>query len=160
MTAADASAPGDEANLERIAAERADDPDIALLISALRAQGSAMDVLEARLTADLSLLRAGDAGLGFELQAAGRAVAIMAGQLACWMRGHGAENYTETSFSLGHHEAPYVVTVQRRDRPTPHEFRLRAEARSARLAALLEEARETAPAGLRARIDDALSAKD
>lgn len=56
---------------------------------------------------------------------------------------HGAENYLETevtapsvSLDLRDGQNPrdaYTVTIQRRERPTPHEFRQKAEARVAEL---------------------------
>ncbi|MGW0948480.1 hypothetical protein ACWD4O_38820 [Streptomyces sp. NPDC002623] len=62
------------------------------------------------------------------------------------LHGYGAENYVETemqapsvSLDLRDGDTPYdsyTVTIQRRERPTPHEFRQRAEAR---IAAVLAE---------------------
>lgn len=65
--------------------------------------------------------------------------------------GHGAENYLETEMSapsvsmdLRDGSNPmdsYTVTIQRRENPTPHMFRLRAEARAEQAEAAIERAR-------------------
>lgn len=121
-------------------AEASDDPLVRSLLALLRSHEASARRANDLLAADLSLLRAGPSEMGFTMEAAGRAVAILAGQMATWLRGHGAQNYTETEFS--HYEAPFTVTVQRRTGTTPHQFRQEAEAKAAVLeAALLGAAR-------------------
>lgn len=117
-------------DLDALASNRAADEDVVALISMVRHFRSEADRLEHLLTADLSVLRTGDEKDGFNLETGGRAVAILAGQMAAWLRGNEAENYTETAFS--HYEAPYLVTVQRNpwSNQTPHRLRLAAEARA------------------------------
>lgn len=117
-------------DLDALASNRADDDDALVLISLVRHFRAEASRLEHLMTADLSVLRTGDEKDGFNLETGGRAVAILAGQMAAWLRGNEAENYTETAFS--HYEAPYLVTVQRNpwSDQTPHRFRLAAEARA------------------------------
>lgn len=73
---------------------------------------------------------------------------------------HGAENYLETEITTrepsvaldvqdGQHPADsYTVTIQRRRRPTPHEFRQQAEARVAELESIVANARKLVSAWL------------
>lgn len=119
-------------------AEVSADPLVRGLLSLLRAEEAAAQRARDILAEDLSLLRTGPSHLGFTMETAGRAVAVMAGQMATWLREHGAENYTETEFS--HHETPFTLTVQRRTGRTAHQLRQIAEARAASLEAALRAA--------------------
>lgn len=123
-------------------ADASDDPLVQALLTLLRAEAAAGERARELLAADLSFLRAGPSSLGFTIETAGRAVALLAGQMATWLREHEAENYTETEFS--HYETPYTVTVQRRNGRTPHQIRQAAEARVAVLEAELRDARNPA----------------
>ncbi|MEV7112373.1 hypothetical protein [Streptomyces anulatus] len=60
---------------------------------------------------------------------------------AAGMRGalDGATNYVEMEMTDGSTGEGFTVTVRRRERPTPHEFRLRAEAKAAELEKQLAE---------------------
>ena len=113
--------------LAAIRVRHASDAGVQALCNTVEALQADIERLEALLAADLHLLRAGPTELGFTLETAGRAVAIIAGQLATWLREHGAENYTETGMEFAHHETPYTVTVQRRNGMTPHQLRREAE---------------------------------
>lgn len=74
-----------------------------------------------------------------ELAEATELVTIFAAGMRGCLSGNGASNYVEMEMTDRVNGDAFTVTVQRRERPTPHEFRQQAEARVAELTAELEE---------------------
>ena len=143
------------------------------IAAAIRQHSEALEALVAELTAenervgklltaDLSLLRMGPSELGFTLDAAGRAVAIIAGHLATWLEAHHAENYTETAFEqidISGGARSYTLTVQRGEGKSPHQLRKEAEARATTAEAALAASQEREKA-LREALERLESAND
>lgn len=105
--------------------------------------------LAAEILSDGTMMKAltvKDGEVCLELDPANDMLKVWVAAMRGILHGHGAENYVEhemhapaVSMDLRDSDTPhdsYTVTVQRRERPTPHEFRLRAEAR---VAAVLSE---------------------
>ncbi|MCW2242213.1 hypothetical protein [Azospirillum canadense] len=110
--------------------EAAHNTDVPRLIATVRALLAANERAKRLLTADLSVLRMGPADHGFTLDTAGRMVAVIAGELATWLREHHAANYTETALEqieVSGGASRYIVTVQRGDGKSPHQLRREAE---------------------------------
>lgn len=97
--------------------------------------------LGAEILADGTMLRSLDVKDGvatLDLEPATEILKIFVASMRGILDGHGADNYLEAEMSapsvimdLRDGDNPmdsYTVTVQRRTRPTPHEFRQRAEA--------------------------------
>ncbi|MFJ3923052.1 hypothetical protein [Streptomyces sp. NPDC090022] len=117
-----------------------------------RAADIALDALgdlAAEILVDGTMLRGLDIRDGvasLSLEPATEILKIFVASMRGVLDGYGAENYVETemrapsvSMDLRSGDNPtddYTVTIQRRQRPTPHEFRQRAERR---LAAVLAE---------------------
>ncbi|MFJ3283342.1 hypothetical protein [Streptomyces halstedii] len=74
-----------------------------------------------------------------ELAEASEMVQIFAAGMRGVLDGHGASNYVEMEMTDGQTGQGYTVTVQRRECPTPHQFRQQAEARVAELESQLAE---------------------
>lgn len=138
----------------------------------------AMDALgdtAAEILTDGTLLKSlniRDGVVTLDLEPATEILKIFVAGMRGVLDGYGAENYVETemqapsvSMDLRDGDNPmdsYTVTIQRRTRPTPHEFRQCAETRVAELEADLEQARadlqqsQTAFQGLARRMGMAL----
>ncbi|MFJ4473300.1 hypothetical protein ACIP2X_38200 [Streptomyces sp. NPDC089424] len=113
--------------------------------------------LAAQILADGTMLKAltvKDGELCLDLEPATDLLKAFVAGMRGILHGYGAENYVETemqapaiSMDLRDSDTPYdsyTVTIQRRERPTPHEFRQKAEARVAELERQLEQARADA----------------
>ncbi|MFF8610838.1 hypothetical protein ACF06X_33570 [Streptomyces sp. NPDC015346] len=109
----------------------------------------ALGDLAAEILVDGTMMRSltiKDGIVTLELEEATEILKVYVAAMRGVLDGYGAENYVETemtapsvSMDLRDGSNPmdsYTVTIQRRTRPTPHEFRQRAEAR---LAAVLNE---------------------
>ena len=96
--------------------------------------------LAAEILADGTMMKAltvKDGEICLDLDPATEMLKLWVASMRGVLRGHGAENYVEhemhapaVSMDLRDSDTPhdsYTVTVQRRERPTPHQFRLRAE---------------------------------
>ena len=138
----------------------------------------AMDALgdmAAEILTDGTMLRSltvRDGVATLDLEPATEILKIFVATMRGVLDGYGAENYVETEMSapslsmdVSSGDNPmdsYTVTIQRRTRPTPHEFRQKAEARVTELEADLEQARadlqqsQTAFQGLARRMGMAL----
>jgi len=110
--------------------------------------------LAAEILADGTMLRAltvKDGEVCLELEPATEILELFVASMRGVLDGYGAENYLETemqapsiSMDLRDGDNPvdsYTVTIQRRTRPTPHEFRLSAEKRVAELEEELRQLR-------------------
>ncbi|MGW1412678.1 hypothetical protein [Streptomyces sp. NPDC002403] len=64
-------------------------------------------------------------------------VRIFAARMRGCLDGHGASNYVEMEMTDGATSQGYTVTVQRRECPTPHQFRQQAEVRAEQLHVLV-----------------------
>lgn len=117
----------------------------------------ALGDLAAEILTDGTMLRSLEVRDGvatLSLEPATEILKIFIASMRGVLDGYGAENYLETemqtpsvSMDLRDGDNPmdsYTVTIQRRTRPTPHEFRQQAEARVAELEAELEQARADA----------------
>ena len=127
-------------------------PDFAL------AADNAMDALgdlAAEILADGTMLKAleiRDGVVTLETEPAREILLTLVASMRAMLDEYGAENYLETeiianepsvSLDLQDGQNPadsYTVTIQRRRRPTPHEFRMQAEARVAELERELAQA--------------------
>jgi hypothetical protein len=111
--------------------------------------------LAAEILADGTMLKAltvKDGEVFLDLEPATEMLKVFVATMRGILHGYGAENYVETemqapaiSMDLRDSDTPYdsyTVTIQRRERPTPHEFRQKAEARVAELEAQLANARK------------------
>lgn len=123
-----------------------------------KAADYAMDGLgdtAAEILSDGTMMRAltvKDGDVCLELEPATEMLKLFVATMRGVLHGYGAENYVETemqapaiSMDLRDGDTPYdsyTVTIQRRERPTPHEFRQRAEARVAELETQLANARK------------------
>ncbi|MGW2845386.1 hypothetical protein [Streptomyces sp. NPDC001274] len=104
----------------------------------------ALGDLAAEILVDGTMMRSltiKDGVATLELAEATEMVRIFAAGMRGCLDGHGASNYVEMEMTDGETGQGYTVTVRRRERPTPHEFRQQAEARANGLAAELEETR-------------------
>lgn len=91
----------------------------------------------------LKALRVENGQVILETEPARELMLVMVASLRTMLDDHGAENYLEMEIKAPcvaidvqdgqHSEDAYTLTPQRRYRPTPHEFRQRAEARLARV---------------------------
>ncbi|MGW1814103.1 hypothetical protein ACWCQM_11155 [Streptomyces sp. NPDC002125] len=102
--------------------------------------------LAAEILVDGTMVRAltiKDGVATLELDEATEMVRIFAAGMRGVLDGHGASNYVEMEMTDGATGQGYTVTVQRRECPTPHQFRQQAEARADRLAATLREVLDT-----------------
>ncbi|MEU9014318.1 hypothetical protein AB0D12_32015 [Streptomyces sp. NPDC048479] len=117
----------------------------------------ALGYLAAEILADGTLLKAmdiKDGVLTLETEPAREILLTLVASMRGMLDGYGAENYLETemiasnaSVSLDMRDGKnptddYTVTIQRRTRPTPHEFRQKAEARVTQLEARLTNAKK------------------
>ena len=111
--------------------------------------------LAAEILGDGTMLRSltiRDGVATLDLEPATEILKIFVAGMRGVLDGYGAENYVETemtapsvSMDVASGENPmdsYTVTIQRRTRPTPHEFRLKAEAQHADLAEISRSALE------------------
>jgi hypothetical protein len=101
----------------------------------------ALGDLAAEILVDGTMMRSltmKDGVATLELEPASEILTIFVASMRGVLDGHGAENYAETEFNTPssvsmdlqdgqNPEDSYTVTIQRRRRPTPHEFRLTAE---------------------------------
>ncbi|MFJ9799902.1 hypothetical protein [Streptomyces sp. NPDC101145] len=139
-------------------------PDFALAADHVM---DALGDLAAEILADGTMMRSLTIKNGvatLELAEATEILKIYVAAMRGVLDGYGAENYLEAEFTTppsvsmdlrdgSHPQDAYTVTIQRRTRPTPHEFRQRAEARIA--AALAEcDAIETETHGQHDEDDD------
>lgn len=102
--------------------------------------------LAAEILVDGTMLRAltiRDGVATLELAEATEMVRIFAAGMRGVLDGNGASNYVEMEMTDGSTGQGYTVTVQRRECPTPHQFRQQAEARAEHLAATLREVLDT-----------------
>lgn len=109
--------------------------------------------LAAEILVDGTMMRAltfKDGVATLELGEATEMVRIFAAGMRGVLDGHGASNYVEMEMTDGATGQGYTVTVQRRECPTPHQFRQQAEAKVAELEKQLAEL--TAPAEPRRRL--------
>jgi hypothetical protein len=122
-----------------------------------RAADHAMDGLgdlAAEILADGTMLKAltiQDGVATIETEPARELFLVLVASMREMLDSYGAENYLETeitapsvSMDVRDGQNPqddYTVTIQRRQRPTPHEFRQRAEARVAELEEELRQLR-------------------
>ncbi|MGW0550526.1 hypothetical protein [Streptomyces altiplanensis] len=86
--------------------------------------------LAAEILVDGTMMRAltiKDGVATLELAEATEMVRIFAAGMRGCLDGHGASNYVEMEMVDGTTGDAYTVTVQRRSRPTPHQFRQQAE---------------------------------
>lgn len=100
--------------------------------------------LAAEILVDGTMMRSltiKDGAATLELAEATEMVRIFAAGMRGCLDGHGASNYVEMEMTDGATGQGYTVTVQRRECPTPHQFRQQAEARVVELTAELEETR-------------------
>ncbi|MFJ8446860.1 hypothetical protein [[Kitasatospora] papulosa] len=99
------------------------------------AADAAMDALgdlAAEILVDGTMLRSltiKDGVATLELEEATEMVRIFAAGMRGVLDGHGASNYVEMEMVDGSTGDAYTVTVRHRERPTPHQFRVQAEAR-------------------------------
>jgi hypothetical protein len=113
--------------------------------------------LAAEILADGTMLKAltvKDGEVCLDLEPATEMLKVFVASMRGILHGYGAENYVETemqapaiSMDLRDSDTPhdsYTVTIQRRERPTPHEFRVRAEERVAELERELAQAQADA----------------
>jgi hypothetical protein len=113
--------------------------------------------LAAEILADGTMLKAltvKDGEVCLDLEPATEMLKVFVASMRGILHGYGAENYVETemqapaiSMDLRDSDTPYdsyTVTIQRRERPTPHEFRVRAEERVAELERQLAQAQAEA----------------
>ncbi|MFF4246248.1 hypothetical protein ACFYY2_17520 [Streptomyces sp. NPDC001822] len=101
--------------------------------------------LAAEILVDGTMMRAltfRDGVATLELAEATEMVRIFAAGMRGVLDGNGASNYVEMEMTDGATGQGYTVTVQRRECPTPHQFRQQAEARAEQLAAELEDTRD------------------
>ncbi|MFJ8727715.1 hypothetical protein [Streptomyces sp. NPDC093269] len=131
----------------------------------------ALGDLAAEILTDGTMLRSleiRDGVATLDLEPATEILKVFVASMRGVLDGYGAENYVETemqapsvSMDLRDGNNPmdsYTVTIQRRTRPTPHEFRQRAEARVTELENELAQARadlmqsQTAFQGLARRV--------
>ena len=114
--------------------------------------------LAAEILADGTLLRGLNIENGvatLEMEPAREILLTLVASMRTMLDSHGAENYLETeitapsvSLDLADGQNPhdaYTVTIQRRYRPTPHEFRQQAEARVTELEAELARLADQEP---------------
>ncbi|MFB6813076.1 hypothetical protein ACFCV8_00815 [Streptomyces sp. NPDC056347] len=104
----------------------------------------ALGDLAAEILVDGTMMRSltiKDGVATLELAEATEMVRIFAAGMRGCLDGHGASNYVEMEMTDGATGDAFTVTVQRRECPTPHQFRQQAEARAEQLAAELEETR-------------------
>ncbi len=110
--------------------------------------------LAAEILADGTMMKAltvKDGEICLDLEPATDMLKLFVATMRGVLHGYGAENYVETemqapAFSMDLRDADtpydsYTVTIQRRERPTPHEFRQKAEARVAELEEELRQLR-------------------
>ena len=118
----------------------------------------AMDALgdmAAEILTDGTMLRSleiRDGVATLDLEPATEILKLFVASMRGVLDGYGAENYVETemqapsvSMDLRDGDNPmdsYTVTIQRRTRPTPHQFRMKAEARVRELEEELRQLRE------------------
>jgi len=98
--------------------------------------------LAAEILVDGTMLRAltiRDGVATLELGEATEMVRIFAAGMRGVLDGNGASNYVEMEMTDGKTGEGFTVTVRRRERPTPHEFRQQAEAKVAELEKQLAE---------------------
>ncbi|MFD9781999.1 hypothetical protein ACFWZS_31395 [[Kitasatospora] papulosa] len=89
--------------------------------------------LAAEILVDGTMMRAltiRDGVATLELAEATEMVRIFTAGMRGVLDGHGASNYVEMEMTDGQTGQGYTVTVQRRERPTPHQIRQQAEARA------------------------------
>ncbi|MFH8483660.1 hypothetical protein [Streptomyces sp. NPDC018055] len=102
----------------------------------------ALGDLAAEILVDGTMMRSltiRDGVATLELAEATEMVRIIAAGMRGALDGHGAANYVEMEMTDGSTGEGFTVTVRRRERPTPHEFRLRAETKVAELEKQLAE---------------------
>lgn len=90
----------------------------------------ALGDLAAEILVDGTMMRSltiKDGVATLELAEATEMVRIFAAGMRGCLDGHGASNYVEMEMTDGATGDAYIVTVQRQQRPTPHEFRRQAE---------------------------------